>query len=108
MTRYIPKQRLFLKEWRKHRQLTQEQLAARLDVDRTIVSKIERGKLQYSQGFLEAAADALMCEPADLIVRDPTTPERIWSIWDNIPDHEREHALAILKTFTKPTEKTGT
>jgi len=108
MTRYIPKQRLFLKEWRKHRQLTQEQLADRLDIDRTIVSKIERGKLQYSQGFLEAAAEALMCEPADLIVRDPTTPERIWSVWDTIPEHERERALTILKTFAGAPKKTGT
>lgn len=108
MTRYIPKQRLFLKEWRKHRQLTQEQLADRLDVDRTIISKVERGKLQYSQGFLEAAAEALMCEPADLIVRDPTTVEGIWTIWDTIPEHERERALTILKTFATGPKKTGT
>lgn len=108
MTRYVPKQRLFLKEWRKHRHLTQEQLAERLDVDRTIISKIERGKLQYSQGFLEVAADALMCDPADLIVRDPTTPDGIWSIWDNIPEHERPRAIAMLKAFIGDDKKTGT
>lgn len=107
MTRYIPRQRLYLKEWRKHRGLTQEQLAGRLSVDRTIISKIERGKLQYNQGFLEAAAEALMCEPADLIVRDPTDPEGIWSIMDSIPDGEKPRALAILKTFAEADKKAG-
>lgn len=101
------RQRIYLREWRKHRGLTQQQLADRLDIDRTIVSKIETGKLEYSQHFLEAAADALMCEPADLLVRDPTAPDPIWSIWDRIPPVDRPKAIAVLQALTNTSKKSA-
>lgn len=97
----------YIKEWRRYRGLTQEQLAARLEVDRTTVSKIEGGKQEYSQGFLEATAQALRCEPADLIMRNPTQPSAIWSIWDSIPDAEKPKAIAILSTLADLSRKTG-
>jgi len=99
-------QRLFLKEWREHRHLTQEQLADRIGMSRPMVSKIERGLNPYSQAFLEAVAEALMCEPVDLLVRDPSKPEAIWSVWDSIPAADKPRAIAILKTFAGT--KTGT
>lgn len=101
------RQRIYLREWRKHRGLTQQQLADRLDIDRTIVSKIETGKLEYSQHFLEAAADALMCEPADLLVRDPTAPEPIWSIWDRIPANDRPKAIAVLQALSNASKRSA-
>jgi transcriptional regulator with XRE-family HTH domain len=61
----------YIKEWRKHRGLTQEQLAERIGIARSYLTKIERGSRRYDQPFLEAAADALRCEPGDLIMRDP-------------------------------------
>jgi transcriptional regulator with XRE-family HTH domain len=102
-----PRQRIYLREWRKHRGMTQEQLAGRLDIDRTIVSKIETGKLDYHQAFLEAAADTLMCEPADLLVRNPLAPEAIWSIWDQIAPVDRPKALAVLRALKNTDGKTG-
>lgn len=102
---HMAKQRHFIKEWRKFRHLTQEQLAERVGYDRSYINKIENGKKRYDQPFLEAAAEALQCEPADLIMRDPTDPGGIWSIWDQIPKAQRVQAVKILETFTK---KTGT
>jgi transcriptional regulator with XRE-family HTH domain len=99
MSKTSQPRRHFIKEWRRYRGLTQEQLASRLDVDRTAISKIESGKQEYSQGFLEAAAYALRCEPADLIMRDPSQPSAIWSIWDAIPDADKPKAIAILSTL---------
>lgn len=63
--------RTFFKEWREHRGLTQEQLAERLGTNKSGVSKIERGENRYNQSNLEAWADALQCEPSDLISRLP-------------------------------------
>jgi transcriptional regulator with XRE-family HTH domain len=100
--------RIYLREWRKHRNLNQEQLAERLGIDRTIVSKIENGKLGYHQAFLEAAAEALMCEPADLLVRDPSKPEGIWSIWESIPPVQRPQVIAVLQALKNTGQKTGT
>ena len=90
----------YIREWRKHRGLSQEQLAGRIDKDQSYLSKIERFKHEYNQAFLEAVAYALMCEPADLIMRDPLQEEAIWSIWEQVPVTERARVIEIIKTFT--------
>lgn len=105
MAKIVKKRRkTFLKEWRKHRGLTQEQLAERLGLTQATVARIERGNIAYTQPVLEAIAEALRCEPADLIMRDPSRAGP-WSIWDSIPQDQRVQALKVLETFTK---KTGT
>lgn len=92
-------QRQHFKAWRKYRGLTQEQLAERIGIARSYLTKIERGDRRYDQPFLEAAADALRCEPGDLITRDPTEPEGIWSIWEGLTPPERVRAVAVLKAL---------
>lgn len=94
----------YIKEWRKHRDMTQLQLAERIGIDKGYVSKIENGKRRYDQPFLEAAAEVLRCEPADLIVRNPTDPEGIWSIWEQLRPVERQQVVEIAKTL----KRTGT
>jgi transcriptional regulator with XRE-family HTH domain len=98
------KQRHFIKEWRVFRNLSQEALASRMGVARSYISHIENGNRRYDQVFLEAAAEALGCEPADLIMRDPSQADSIWSIWDQIPATQREQAVKVLEAF----KKTGT
>jgi transcriptional regulator with XRE-family HTH domain len=94
-------QRHYIKEWRKFRGLTQEQLAERVGIDKSYLSKIENGKKRYDQPFLEAAAEALRCEPGDLIVRDPLDPEGIWSIWDTLEPVARRQVVEIAKTLKR-------
>lgn len=96
--------RHFIREWRKFRELTQTQLAERIGITKSYLSKIESGKKRYDQPFLEAAAEVLRCSPADLIVRDPTDPEGMWSIWDQLQPAQRRQAVEILKTI----KRTGT
>ena len=91
--------RHFVRQWRKHRGLTQEQLAERIGIARSYLTKIERGDRRYDQPFLEAAADALRCDPSDLIVRDPTATESIWSVWEQLTPPERIQALAVIKAI---------
>lgn len=97
----MAKQRHFIREWRQAKNLTQEQLAERIGITKSYLSKIETGKKRYDQPFLEAAAEALSCEPADLIVRNPEDPEGIWSIWDNLDGAARAQVVEIAKTFRK-------
>lgn len=96
--------RHYIKQWRKHRGLSQEKLGERIGVSKSYVSKIETGERRYDQPFLEAAAVVLGCEPADLIVRDPTDPEGIWSIWDQLAPVERVQVVEIARTI----KRTGT
>ena len=94
----------YIKEWRKHRGLTQDQFAERIGVTKSYVSKIESGKRRYDQPFLEAAAEVLQGAPADLIVRDPRDPDGIWSVWDALDKTQRSQVVEIAKTF----KRTGT
>ena len=89
----------YIREWRKHRGLTQDQLAERIGIGRSYLTKIENGARRYDQPFLEAAAFALCCEPGDIITRAPTDPEGIWSIWETLPPAERVRAVAVLKAM---------
>lgn len=94
--------RTFLKEWREYNNLTQERAADRLNVSRTLLSKIENAKSPYTQGFMEAAAEAYGCDVADLIMRDPNSP--IWSIYSTLkalPKEQQAHVEEIVKTFRK-------
>jgi transcriptional regulator with XRE-family HTH domain len=95
------RRRHFIKEWRKARGLTQEQLADRIGVAVSTISQLETGKQGYSQPTLEAIAEALDCEPADLLMRDPGRQDAMWSIWEGLDIPAREQITEIAKTFKK-------
>lgn len=69
------RRRHFIKEWRKFRDLTQEDLAELLGTTKTSISRIEDLKQGYTQDFLEACADALGTHPGTLLSRAPTRAE---------------------------------
>ncbi|MBI1359848.1 MAG: helix-turn-helix domain-containing protein [Alphaproteobacteria bacterium] len=108
MKKRARRQRLFLREWRKAKDVTQEQLAERIGVNRSYVSAIESGARQYNQQFLEAAAEALGLDPADLIVRNPADPNGYWTVWDGIPPGERPRFAAAIEALKVTLRKTGT
>lgn len=64
--------RHFLREWREFRNLTQEQAAERIGWDRTSLSRVEKGQVPYSQGLLEAAAEAYNADVVQLLNVDPS------------------------------------
>ena len=70
-------------------------------MSKATLSRIENRLIPYGQDFLEACAEALQCTTADLIMRDPTAPDMIWSIWETIPPSERPRAAELLKVFSK-------
>lgn len=95
----------FIREWREYRGLTQERLADRLDITKGALSNIETGKSGYTEPMLKALAYALMCEPADLIMRNPLKEDAIWSIWDQVPETERPRVLRLIKEFVQPEQR---
>ena len=95
----------YLKQWRLHRGLSQQQLADRLESSKGYISDLERGVRRYNQDLLEALAYALMCEPADLLMRDPTKEDAIWSIWESVPETDRPKVIEMIKVFSG--KKTG-
>lgn len=93
--------RTYIRQWRQHRDLTLEQLAARMDMTSSHLSMLERGQRGYTQETLEALAHALRTDPASLLMRDPSDPEAIWSVWEQAKPGERRQIVEIAKTLLR-------
>lgn len=93
--------RIFLREWRKYRGYTQDQLAEMVDMSVSNISQLERATQGYSQEGLERLAEALRCDPAHLLNVDPTRDEAIWSIWERASEGERRQIVEVSKALTK-------
>lgn len=97
--------RTYIRDWRKSRGLTLEQLAERIDMTPSHLSMLERGHRGYAQETLEAIADALQTDAGSLLMRNPAEDGAMWSIWETALPGERRMIVDIAKTVTK---KTGT
>jgi hypothetical protein len=63
------------------------------------LSRIERGLQPYNQLLLEALADALACEPADLLMRDPKAPDDIRLVFSQLSPENQKRALEIIRVL---------
>jgi DNA-binding Xre family transcriptional regulator len=58
---------LFVRAWREHRGMTTEQLANRIEMSVATVSRLESGDKEWTSSQLDALAEALGCQPKDLL-----------------------------------------
>ncbi|MGK9200462.1 helix-turn-helix domain-containing protein [Sinorhizobium meliloti] len=65
------KPRHFIKEWRKYRRMTQEEVASAIGGSVSSISQLENGKQGYSQTILEALAEIFQCTPVELLSVNP-------------------------------------
>lgn len=91
----------YIHAWRNHRGYSLDQLADRIPMDKGNLSKIERGLLPYNQELLERLADALMTDPASLLMRNPTEPGAIWSLWDQALPGEKEQIERVVTAMLR-------
>lgn len=61
----------FLRAWRKWRGMTQEALAAKIDVTSGAISQFETGENNFTVPTLEKMAAALGCRPGDILSYSP-------------------------------------
>lgn len=102
-----PRRRIFLRQWREYRGLTQEQLADRVGWSVGNVSQLERGLQGYSDEGLAALAEALNCTPGQILDVDPTDDKAIWSLWERAKPAQRDALLEVARGFVPP-RRTGT
>lgn len=104
----------FVKEWRKHRGLTQKQLIARLieltgeDQDAAFLearvptteaslSRIENGHQNFNMAMLQALADALnVDQPGWLLDRNPLKSAEVVDFVGRLDAKQQEQASAVL------------
>lgn len=91
--------RTFVREWRKHRHLTQAQLAERVELAQGSISDLEKGVFAYTQPVLEALADALNCKPWDLLWRPPEAEDTLRAVLEGMDPDDQKRALAVVKAL---------
>lgn len=96
----------FMRQWRQHREKTLVQVAEELHMTHGQLSRIERGLQPYNQELLEKLADLYRCDVVDILIRDPSQPESIWSLWDRAHPGERQQITTIAGALIKG--RTGT
>lgn len=107
MARPLPKSRRtqYFREWRQHRQLTQEQAAERMGgMDQGNLSKIERDLLTWDENFLYAAAFAYDCEPDDLFKVNPLKEREVVDLMDKLrkaDDNQRQEVDRFVTDYLK-------
>ncbi len=89
----------FLREWRNHSGKTLVQVGELLHMSHSQLSRIERGDQPYNQELLEALAELYMCDPVDLLIRDPSEPSNIWSLWEHASKGDRQKIYSIAETI---------
>lgn len=92
--------RLYLKEHREDAGLTQDQLAERMGTTKATISRIERGKRDYTGGFLEAAAEALGKADASVFYRPPKETDLAERL-ANAPINVREQVHTVIEALLK-------
>lgn len=74
---HVVRHHVHVRQWRKHRHMKLEALAAKAHLSIGTVSQIETGKQGYSRASLEAIARALKTRPGYLLEFDPTKNQTI-------------------------------
>lgn len=96
----------FIRQWRKHRRMSADQLAFSAGLSGAFISQLEQGRKRYTQNSLESIAAALGVPPGHLLI-DPETSiisaSSVWvqaldeRFWDAIPEEDRDRVRILLR-----------
>ena len=98
-------QKVYFREWREYRDLSQAVAGDRIGVTGQTLSRIETGNIEFCEHHLEGMAAAYDCRIEDLLFRDPKDPEPFWRIWSRLrSEPNRRQATAILEAYVNTVE----
>lgn len=100
------RRRWFLKQWRDHRGLSQEALAAKIGLTQGMISQLENGTSDYTATSLENLATALECSVYQLLFQDPNHPDPV-ALYQALPAYEKTQAIEILEGLQRAASKRG-
>lgn len=95
--------RTFVREWREHRERTQEWLAEAIGTTKSTISKIERGAVRLDTVVMADIAYALGIDEADLF-RHPSQPSADALLRD-APASVIANAVAIIETLKRSSSR---
>lgn len=95
----------YLQAWRRHRNMSQEELAEAIGTTKAVVSLLESGNRPLSAKWLRKIAPVLETSPGYLLDHDPKElPSDVFDIWQHIADKEKPRALRVLDSFRTGTD----
>lgn len=97
----MARHKTYLRQWRNKSGKTLEQVADHLHMSHSQLSRIERGKQPYNQELLEELADLYMCDVVDLLIRDPSEPESMWTLWERAKPGERRQIRSVAEALLR-------
>ena len=98
-----PLKRCYIREWRTRPPgMSQDRLVERVrerleKFSKSSLSRIENARQPYSQPILEAIADALNCEPADLLKPVPVPETELQRYIRQLDERGQARALRLLR-----------
>lgn len=95
-----------IRQARKDRKMTQEDLGAAVSLTRTSITNIERGRQKLLLHTLASIAETLRIAPASLLPEnDATTESELESALENRPEPEREWIRNVLTSARKESDQ---
>ncbi len=84
----------YLLEWRKFRDMSLEDVGKRMGIDKTAISRIERGLTPYDQIHLQQMSEIYRATIPDLLYTDPrrqTQPNQFGTVgFQNVPQGDKK------------------
>jgi transcriptional regulator with XRE-family HTH domain len=101
----------YLREWRKHRHLTQDQVVDRLAAlddpnlpsTAASLSRLENGKQPYSERILGALAEIYDTRPGHLIERNPMKEGEVVDFLAHLNESQQRQVLALIEAMKRET-----
>lgn len=96
--------RHYVKQWRTYRDLTQDQLAERVNKSRGLISQIESGVTDLTEDMIYAIADAVNCAPWDLLRVNPLKEGVVVDITEALrgqPAEVQAEALGFIRGIVR-------
>ena len=95
----------FIRRWRKFRGINQARLGELTGVTGSSISQLERGLQGFTDKSLARLAEALQCDPVDLLGWDPYQKDSFWPLFraaESLQGAERERAYMIIAAAVAP------
>ncbi len=87
--------RHYVKQWREYRQLTQSQVAERVDKSRGLIAQIEGDITDLTEDMIYALAEAFHCQPWDILRVNPLKEGVVVDITDELKKHPELQAETL-------------
>ncbi|WP_227340044.1 helix-turn-helix transcriptional regulator [Sphingopyxis sp. P8] len=89
----------YLREWREHSGLTQEQLATLVGTSPNMIGYLESGKRSLTHQWLVRLSRHLGTTAGAILDSPPRDVTALMQMWSQIPRESREQALRTLRSF---------